>query len=86
MGDTQADGEVSYLLEVDLSLGEMLFGVGQVVVEAEEALVELEVAVFSTRPLLVALSALVGWLSLELVRLLRFALEQSLPLQLVPML
>ena len=73
-------------MEVDLSLGEMLFGVGQVVVEEEEALVELEVAVFSTRPLLVALSALVGWLSLELVRLLRFALEQSLPLQLVPML
>ena len=72
-------------MEVDLSLGEMLFGVGQVVVE-EEALVELEVAVFSTRPLLAALSALVGWLSLELVRLLRFALEQSLPLQLVPML
>ena len=73
-------------MEVDLSLGEMLFGVGQVVVEEEEALVELEVAVFSTRPLLVALSALVGWVSLELVRLLRFALEQSLPLQLVPML
>ena len=77
--------EVSFLLEVDLSLGEMLFGVGQVVVE-EEALVELEVAVFSTRPLLAALSALVGWVSLELVRLLRFALEQSLLLQLVPML
>ena len=77
--------EVSYLLKVDPSLGEMLFGVGQVVVE-EEALVELEVAVFSTRPLLAALSALVGWLLLELVRLLRFALEQSLPLQLVPML
>ena len=86
MGDTQADGEVSFLLEVDPSLGEMLFGVGQVVVEEEEALVELEVAVFSTRPLLAALSALVGWVSLELVRLLRFALEQSLPLQLVPML
>ena len=86
MGDTQADGEVSYLLEVDPSLGEMLFGVGQVVVEEEEALVELEVAVFSTRALLAALSALVGWLSLELVRLLRFALEQSLPLQLVLML
>ena len=66
MGDTQADGEVSYLLEVDPSLGEMLFGVGQVVVEAE-ALVELEVAVFSTQALLAALSALVGWLSLELV-------------------
>ena len=74
-------------MEVDLSLGEMLFGVGQVVVEEEEeAVVELEVAVFSTRALLAALSALVGWLSLELVRLLRFALEQSLPLQLVPML
>ena len=73
-------------MEVDPSLGEMLFGVGQVVVEEEEALVELEVAVFSTRPLLAALSALVGWLSLELVRLLRFAPEQSLPLQLVPML
>lgn len=73
-------------MEVDPSLGEMLFGVGQVVVEEEEALVELEVAVFSTRALLAALSALVGWLSLELVRLLRFALEQSLPLQLVPML
>ena len=73
-------------MEVDPSLGEMLFGVGQVVVEAEEALVELEVAVFSTRALLAALSALVGWLSLELVRFLRFALEQSLPLQLVPML
>ena len=73
-------------MEVDLSLGEMLFGVGQVVVEEEEALVELEVAVFSTQALLAALSALVGWLSLELVRLLRFALEQSLPLQLVPML
>jgi len=73
-------------LEVDPSLGEMLFGVGQVVVEEEEALVELEVAVFSTRPLLAALSALVGCLLLELVRLLRFALEQSLPLQLVPML
>ena len=86
MGDTQADGEVSFLLEVDLSLGEVLFGVGQVAVEAEEALVELEVAVFSTRPLLAALSALVGCLWLELVRLLRFALEQSLPLQLVPML
>ena len=86
MGDTQADGEVSYLLEVDPSLGEMLFGVGQVVVEEEEALVELEVAVFSTQALLAALSALVGWLSLELVRLLRFASEQSLPLQLVPML
>lgn len=69
-------------MEVDPSLGETLFGVGQVVVEEEEALVELEVAVFSTR----ALSALVGWLSLELVRLLRFALEQSLALQLVPML
>ena len=86
MGDTQADGEVSYLLEVDPSLGEMLFGVGQVVVEEEEALVELEVAVFSTRPLLAALSALVGWLSLELVQLLMFASEQSLLLQLVPML
>ena len=73
-------------MEVDPSLGETLFGVGQVVVEAEEALVELEVAVFSTRPLLAALSALVGWLLLELVQLLRFALEQSLPLQLVPML
>ena len=73
-------------MEVDPSLGEMLFGVGQVVVEEEEALVELEVAVFSTRPLLAALSALVGCLLLELVRLLRFALEQSLPLQLVPML
>ena len=72
-------------MEVDPSLGEMLFGVGQVVVE-EEALVELEVAVFSTRALLAALSALVGCLLLELVRLLRFALEQSLPLQLVPML
>ena len=72
-------------MEVDPSLGEMLFGVGQVVVE-EEALVELEVAVFSTRPLLAALSALVGWLSLELVRLLMFASEQSLLLQLVPML
>ena len=78
--------EVSYLLEVDPSLGEMLFGVGQVVVEEEEALVELEVGVFSTRPLLAALSALVGWLSLELVQLLMFASEQSLPLQLVPML
>ena len=86
MGDTQADGEVSYLLEVDPSLGEMLFGVGQVVVEEEEALVELEVAVFSTQGLLAALSALVGWLFLELVRLLRFASEQSLLLQLVPML
>ena len=86
MGDIQADGEVSYLLEVDPSLGEMLFVVGQVVVEAEEALVELEVAVFSTRPLLAALSALVGWLLLELVQLLMFASEQSLPLQLVPML
>ena len=73
-------------MEVDLSLGEMLFGVGQVVVEAEEALVELEVVVFSTRALLAALSALVGCLLLELVPLLRFALEQSLPLQLVPML
>ena len=73
-------------MEVDPSLGEMLFGVGQVVVEEEEALVELEVAVFSARPLLAALSALVGWLLLELVQLLRFALEQSLPLQLVPML
>ena len=73
-------------MEVDLSLGEMLFGVGQVVVEEEEALVELEVAVFSTRPLLAALSALVGWLLLELVQLLMFASEQSLPLQLVPML
>jgi len=73
-------------LEVDPSLGEMLFGVGQVVVEAEEALVELEVAVFSTLPLLAALSVLVGWLSLELVQLLMFASEQSLPLQLVPML
>ena len=72
-------------MEVDPSLGEMLFGVGQVVAE-EKALVELEVAVFSTRPLLAALSALVGWLSLELVRLLRFASEQSLLLQLVPML
>jgi len=86
LGDTQADGEVSYLLEVDPSLGEMLFGVGKVVVEAEEALVELEVVVFSTRPLLAALLALVGRLSLELVQLLRFASEQSLPLQLVPML
>ena len=73
-------------MEVDLSLGETLFGVGQVVVEEEEALVELEVAVFSTRPLLAALSALVGWLSLELVQLLMFASEQSLLLQLVPML
>ena len=73
-------------MEVDPSLEEMLFGVGQVVVEEEVALVELEVAVFSTRPLLAALSALVGCLLLELVRLLRFALEQSLPLQLVPML
>jgi len=73
-------------LEVDLSLGEMLFGVGQVAVEEEEALVELEVGVFSTQGLLVALSALVGWLSLELVQLSRFASEQSLPLQLVLML
>ena len=73
-------------MEVDPSLEEMLFGVGQVVVEEEEVLVELEVAVFSTQALLAALSALVGWLSLELVRLLRFALEQSLPLQLVLML
>ena len=73
-------------MEVDPSLGEMLFGVGQVVVEEEEALVELEVAVFSTRPLLAALSALVGWLLLELVQLLMFASEQSLLLQLVPML
>ena len=73
-------------MEVDPSLGEMLFGVGQVVVEEEEALVELVVAVFSTRPLLAALSALVGWLSLELVQLLMFASEQSLLLQLVPML
>ena len=73
-------------MEVDPSLGEMLFGVGQVVVEEEETLVELEVAVFSTRPLLAALSALVGCLLLELVRLLRFVLEQSLALQLVPML
>ena len=73
-------------MEVDPSLGEMLFGVEQVVVEEEEALVELEVAVFSTRPLLAALSALVGWLLLELVQLLMFASEQSLPLQLVPML
>ena len=72
-------------MEVDPSLAEMLFGVGQVV-EEEEALVELEVAVFSARALLAALSALVGWLSLELVQLLRFALEQSLLLQLVPML
>jgi hypothetical protein len=85
LGDTQADGEVSFLLEVDPSLGEMLFGVGQVVVE-EEALVELEVVVFSTLALLAALSALVGWLSLELVQVLMFALEQSLLLQLVPML
>ena len=73
-------------MEVDLSLGEMLFGVGKVVVEEEEALVELEVVVFSTRPLLAALSVLVGWLSLELVQLLMFASEQSLLLQLVPML
>ena len=73
-------------MEVDPSLGEMLLGVGQVVVEEEEALVELEVAVFSTRPLVAALSALVGWLSLELVQLSRFASEQSLLLQLVPML
>lgn len=73
-------------MEVDPSLGEMLFGVGQVVLVEEEALVELEVAVFSARPLLAALSALVGCLLLELVRLLRFASEQSLPLQLVPML
>ena len=72
-------------MEVDPSLAEMLFGVGQVV-EEEEALVELEVAVFSARALLAALSALVGWLSLELVQLLRFASEQSLLLQLVPML
>ena len=69
-------------MEVDPSLEEMLFGVGQVVVEEEEVLVELEVAVFSTQALLAALSALVGWLSLELVRLLRFALEQSLLWQL----
>ena len=73
-------------MEVDPSLEEMLFGVGQVVVEEEEALVELEVGVFSARPLLAALSALVGWLSLELVQLLMFASEQSLLLQLVPML